>query len=264
LSSAPLAEQRLWHTPRRVSQGHEHEPPRNVLRHDAHDPCFDRSVAKSTRHFSTPFWVTVAALIPACGGTVVPDDDQNGGGTGERGGRPGSNGGSPGSGGGITSSTPLCDIGELLYSNEACTPGDACYLDTECTDETSRTFDFECLDGVFAELALTGPLACSNMPYAQCRALEATLGCEEDHWSLLPGGEYNPPGPCPAERPAIGDGCSGGEFGGDPPYCGYACSGGWEVMHCPRGEGGATGEVHGPPAEWETEGCTAGGGASNE
>jgi len=234
-------------------------------------------MARPKRTYRTPIVITLAALAPACGAKVSPDDADGSGGASDGQSSGGASSGGTSSGGassggassggastgGAPTEYPECPEGDGYGFTVPCAPTERCQVQMDCTSGENRTFVFECAASgeswTFQSEDCPHPAEfCSRGSWD-----EATT-CEDDGW-MYQGQGGNPPGPCPEALPEEGSECqAGASFGGDRTACGYPCGDGdWTVTGCfpaatdpeyPYGEG-----------TWQSDGvCSAGGAGGAE
>jgi hypothetical protein len=231
------------------------------------------------RSVRTPFVITVAAAASTfsagCGGETDGGSGAVGGtaGTTATGGTGGSTGGSGGSGatggggaggtgalggsggtggggtggttggvGGFGGNPPLCPAALPGWYEQCAPDGVQCGYDIGCqSGQVSITLT--CTSGYWNVV----PGTCAQ-PYDSCPGTD--LYCSEGYGWTMPQGT-NPPSPCPATKPAVGEKCYSGGFGGVHEKCGYPCDpatgAGWTVMTCPY--------QNGPDSAWESDGA---------
>jgi hypothetical protein len=236
------------------------------------------------------FVITIAGTVAqsaACGGTTVESSEtaSGTGGSTESGGAPTRTSGGTGSGGAPTHTGGvliggaggtggamkiiLNPPGPVVTECPASPPFGAavtCPATGKCTEtlvcaSQSKTFTVDCdpMQGFRIDEAC-------NLPYDHCtRPGKPGEGadCVNGAWRLLVGGpSTNPPAPCPAEAPAVGQACRfGSGFGADREHCGYRCPDGtgWTVIGCATT--GAPADANGfLLAAWQSDGaCNDGG-----
>jgi hypothetical protein len=237
-------------------------------------------VRQKTR-LKASFVITIAGSVAqsaACGGTVADTgggDTSSTGGSAESGGAPihtggrAESGGSPTHTGGVsiggsggTGNVPIINPPEPVvtecpdrqtYAPVSCPPAGQCTETLVCASQP-KTFTLDC--DTTRGYSLNE--AC-DLPYDHCTKPAKPwdgADCLNGRWQLL-GVGGNPPAPCPAEAPAVGQSCrSGASFGADREHCGYRCPDGtgWTVLSC--AETGAPPDPSGVvPFAWQSDGA---------